>query len=49
MFRVETHDNSYEYFNNIDLDEKALHITSNLSLDKLLRKSKSSNNNEWKT
>ena len=48
MFRVETHDNSYEYFNNIDLNEKALHITSNLSLDKLLRKSKSSNNNEWK-
>lgn len=48
MFRVETHDNSYEYFNNIDLSEKALHITSNLSLDKLLRKAKSSNNNEWK-
>lgn len=48
MFRVETHDNSYEYFNNINLDEDALHITSNLSLEKLLKVSKGSLNNEWK-
>lgn len=39
MFRVEIHDNSYEYFSNIDLSENALHITSNLSLSKLILES----------
>ena len=48
MFRVEKHDNSYEYFSNIDLNENALHITSNLSLEKLLLESKYNDENKWK-
>lgn len=39
MFKIEIHDNSYEYFSNIDLSENALHITANLSLERLIKES----------
>lgn len=48
MFRVEIHDNSYKYFSNIDLSENALHITSNLSLAKLIKESNRDNKNKRK-
>lgn len=48
MFKVEVHDNSYEYFSNINLSEDALHITSNLSLSKLIKESNKDNANKRK-
>jgi hypothetical protein len=36
MFKVEIHDNTREYFSKLDLNEDALHLTSNTSLQKLI-------------
>ncbi|CEI72577.1 hypothetical protein [Romboutsia hominis] len=48
MFRVEIHDNSYEYFSKIDLEENAFHITSNLSLEKLIKENNKNPSYVWK-
>ncbi|MFH5978290.1 hypothetical protein, partial [Clostridium perfringens] len=36
MYKVETHDNSKDYFSNINIVEGCLHITSNTSISNMI-------------
>ncbi|MDK0977115.1 hypothetical protein P5F65_10360 [Clostridium perfringens] len=40
MYKVETHDNSKDYFSNINIIESSLHITSNMSISNMIKEVK---------